>query len=138
MKYIKYAALLLFLISFALPACRPDRDAYSGWACFQFCFTVLSERGVSGLWKFYYLGFAVINFTALVLFVISFLQKRRSVICISLGVFVLFYALSFLGLNFVEFERQGKLLVDYGYYAWVLSFVFLVAALVANRSSNEP
>src|SRR5262249_3828411 len=87
-RNLQWAPIVIFLISFALPAFSND----SGFACFAYCWNMLLGRDafgdipiVSGAW-FYYSGFVISNilFIGLVvaLFITTKSRKLSSVVSI--------------------------------------------------------
>jgi len=136
-KYIKHIAVVIFLLSFLLPAYRPDREAYSGWECLKFCLGTLNGDSVRGGWRFYYFGFFITNLLFLFTWLIPSIKERFRLKCACVSLIPLAHVISWFVINFWDRERQGRLLVDYGYYTWLSAFVLLSASLFITKNENH-
>jgi hypothetical protein len=136
-KHINHIAGAIFLLSFLLPAYRPDREAYSGWECLQFCFGTLSGDSAKGGWRFYYFGFVITNLLFLFTWIFPALKDGFRLKCAWLSLIPLAHVISWLVLNFLDQERQGRLLVDYGYYTWLSAFALLSASLFITKNEKN-
>ena len=132
------AALVVFLISFFLPAFAD----MSGFASFAFCWDTLlghepsgNIRILSGGW-FYYSGFVVSNvlFVGLVtaLFLTRKIGRLRSVF--SLVCFL--QALSWLVLFIISGKPSQITAIKVGYYVWLIAYGLLVTAHLWKRMST--
>ena len=135
MKHLKHIAAALFLLSFLLPAYRPDHEVYSGWECIEFCFGVFSGDAMKGGWRFYYFGFVATNLLFALIWGFS-IQKKYRYRCAWISLLPLSHVLSWLVINFMERGRHGRLLVDYGYYVWLAAFALLSASLFINKDED--
>lgn len=133
---LRHIAVLLFLISFLLPAYRPDHDAYSGWACLKFCFGTLNGNEVRDAWRFYYFGFVFTNLLFLLLWGVSTIKEGLRSMCAWISLIPLMHVMSWLVLNLLDRERQGALLVEYGYFIWFFSFMLLSVSLFLRKNEK--
>ena len=133
------AALVLFIISFFLPAF----EGMSGFASFAFCWNSLlghepfsNIRILSGGW-FYYSGFVMSNilFVGLVaaLFVTRKLRRVRSVF----SVVCFLQVLSWLVLFAISGKPSEIAAIKVGYYVWLIAYGLLVTAYPWKRMSNQ-
>jgi len=135
-RHLKHVAGAIFLLSFFLPAYRPDREAYSGWECLKFCLCVFGGGSAEDAWRFYYFGFAITNFLFLLIWYLAANGSRLRSMCAWLSLLPLAHVVSWFILNFLNREPREAISVDYGYFTWLSAFSLLSASLFIGRNEN--
>ena len=128
------AAVLLFIISYLLPAYTEDR----GYACFLACWGILWNPDSSDLggWL-YYSGFVLTNILFVVLVVALFVTKKARQLR-WLGSFILpLYVMSWSIIALVDRKSSAMRDIKVGYYVWLAAYALLFAAQAIRRVEGE-
>jgi hypothetical protein len=134
------AALLVFVISFFLPAF----EGMSGFASFAFCWDTLlgheafgNVRIFSGGW-FYYSGFVLSNVLFVGLVAALFLTGKRGRVRSVFSVVCFLQALSWLVLFILSGNPSQITAIKVGYYVWLIAHGLLVMAhLLVGRDGAQ-
>jgi hypothetical protein len=133
------AALVLFIISFFLPAF----EGMSGFASFAFCWNTLlghqpfgNVRIPSGEW-FYYSGFVISNILFVGLVAALFLTKKPGRLGSVFSIVCFLQALSWLVLPAISGDPSQITAIKVGYYVWLIAYGLLVTAYPWKRMSNQ-
>lgn len=118
-------AVVFFVISHFLPAYVSG----SGFACFQYCWSMLLGNDgdvFSGGW-FYYSAFVISNSLFVALAVAFFVTKKGHGLRSVLSVVSFLHVISWLAIN--TFQRPSQIgEIKIGYYAWLIAYGLLLGA----------
>ena len=129
------AAAVVFTISHCLPAYGDG----SGFACFQFSWSMLlghDTKILTGSWL-YYSGFAISNILFPVLVLALFVTRKTRRLRALVSVVFLLHVLSWLVLNACESAHDVHE-IKIGYYLWLMAYGLLVAAHLCKEPGESP
>ena len=138
-RALGFAALVVFIISFFLPAF----EGMSGFRCFAFCWNTFighelsgNIRILSGGW-FYYSGFVISNILFIGLVAALFATTKISRVRAAFSLICFLQALSWIVLFAISGEPPQKVAIKVGYYVWLMAYGLLVIAYPWKRMSKQ-
>lgn len=130
MKRITWTALVLFVVSFFLPAYFGGEVPGTGWWCLRYCLGTPWDESMAAGWKLYYFGFGITNAAFVVLAALHLRGRDLSGVAGWLSVAPLAHVASWWVINVSGEDTFFKNAICYGYFVWLAAFALLSMALL--------